>query len=77
MRVIASMNDQDRQAKMIESLRSLLERLGSSELTLPEAKLVRCQIIRLLGEDCAERQKGDSQPHATRRSFPIGIAAQM
>jgi hypothetical protein len=35
---------------VIDSLRSLLERLGSPELTLPEAKLLRSQISQVLGE---------------------------
>ena len=38
------MNDSAGQAKAMVSLRSLLERLGSPELTLPEAKFLRSQI---------------------------------
>jgi hypothetical protein len=44
------MIDQEGVSKTIESLRSLLERLDSPELTLPEAKLLRCQIVQVLGE---------------------------
>ena len=35
------MNDPAGRAKAVDSLRSLLERLGSPELTLPEAKALR------------------------------------
>ena len=42
------MNDPTGQAKAIDSLRSLLERLGSPELTLPEARFLRSQISRVL-----------------------------
>jgi hypothetical protein len=44
------MNDQEGVAKTIELLSSLLQRLDSPELTLPEAKLLRCQITQVLRE---------------------------
>ncbi len=44
------MNDRAGQAKAVVSLRSLLERLGSPELTLPEAEFLRSQISQVLGE---------------------------
>ena len=47
-RVPPIVNDPTGQAKVIDSLRSLLERLGSPELTLPEARFLRSQISRVL-----------------------------
>jgi len=51
------MNDPAGQAKAIDSLRSLLERLGSPELTLPEAKFLRSQIAQVLGEIGPDRDR--------------------
>jgi hypothetical protein len=45
-----TINDPAGQAKAIDSLRGLLERLGSPELTLPEAKFLRSQISQVLDE---------------------------
>jgi hypothetical protein len=44
------MHDQDTSAKTVEALRGLLERLGSPELTLSEANILRCQVLQVLGE---------------------------
>ncbi len=54
------MNDPAGQAKTIDSLRSLLERLGSPELTLPEAKLLRSQISQVLGDLGPDRDRSQS-----------------
>ena len=40
----------DRDAKTIESLRCLIDRLNSSEVMLGEAKLLRLQIAQTIGE---------------------------
>jgi hypothetical protein len=50
MEVPAIITDQHGQPKTIESLKGLLERLGSADLTLPEAKRLRCQLHRVLSE---------------------------
>ena len=50
-------NDPTGQAKVIDSLRSLLERLGSPEITLPEAKFLRSQISQVLGEISPDRDR--------------------
>ena len=47
---------------MIDSLRSLLERLGSPELTLPEAKFLRSQISQVLGEISPDRDRSQVYP---------------
>ena len=47
---------------MIDSLRSLLERLGSPELTLPEAKFLRSQISQVLGEISPDRDRSEVYP---------------
>ena len=61
-----TMNDRAGQAKASDSLRSLLERLGSPELTLPEAKFLRSQISQVLGEIGPDRDRSQvySQPLA-------------
>jgi hypothetical protein len=51
------MNDPTGQAKVIDSLRSLLKRLSSPELMLPEAKLLRSQISQVLGEISPDRDR--------------------
>jgi hypothetical protein len=51
------MNDPAGQAKAIDSLRSLLERLRSPDLTLPEAKFLRSQISQVLSEIGPDRQR--------------------
>ncbi len=56
------MNGPAGQAKAIDSLRSLLERLGSPELTLPEAKFLRSQISRVLGEIGPDRDRSQVYP---------------
>ncbi|MGD0042688.1 MAG: hypothetical protein ABSE84_20170 [Isosphaeraceae bacterium] len=56
------MNDPTGQAKVIDSLRSLLERLGSPELTLPEAKFLRSQIAQVLGEISPDRDRSQVYP---------------
>jgi hypothetical protein len=50
------MNDQEGRATSIETLRSLLDRLGSCEVELDEAKSLRLQVMRLLdgGENLGE-----------------------
>ncbi len=55
--ITLTMNDPAGQAKAIDSLRSLLERLGSPELTLPEAKFLRSQIFEVLGEISPARDR--------------------
>ena len=55
-------NDPTGQAKVIDSLRSLLKRLGSPELMLPEAKLLRSQISQLLGEISPDRDRSQVYP---------------
>ena len=50
-------NDSAGHAKAIDSLRSLLERLGSPDLTLPEAKYLRLQIYQVLGEVGTDRDR--------------------
>ncbi len=55
-------NDPAGQAKVIDSLRSLLERLGSPELTLPEAKFLRSQISQVLGEISPDRDRSQVYP---------------
>jgi hypothetical protein len=44
------MIDQAGQDKLLESLRSLLQRLEAPDLTLPEAKALRFELLRYLGE---------------------------
>jgi hypothetical protein len=44
------MNEREAQAKSIDALRGLLERLGSPDVTLAEANLLRCQVHQMLGE---------------------------
>lgn len=56
------LNDLTGQAKAIASLRSLLERLGSPELTLPEAKFLRSQISQVLGEISPDRDRSQVYP---------------
>jgi hypothetical protein len=56
------MNDPAGQAKAIDSLRSLLERLVSPELTLPEAKFLRSQISQVLGEIGPDRDRSAVYP---------------
>ncbi|MGZ3485874.1 MAG: hypothetical protein ACXVBY_03270 [Isosphaeraceae bacterium] len=56
------MNDPTGQAKVIDSLRSLLERLGSPEITLPEAKFLRSQISQVLGEISPDRDRSHVYP---------------
>jgi len=56
------MNDPAGQAKAIDSLRSLLERLGSPELTLPEAKFLRSQISQVLDEIGPDRDRSQVYP---------------
>ena len=56
------MNDPTGQAKAIDSLRSLLERLGSPELTLPEAEFLRSQISQVLGEISLDRDRSQVHP---------------
>ncbi len=56
------MNDPAGQAKAIDSLCSLLERLGSPELTLPEAKFLRSQISQVLGEIGPDRDRSAVYP---------------
>jgi hypothetical protein len=51
------MNDPAGQVKTIDSLRSLLERLGAPELTLPEAKFLRSQISQVMGEIGPDRDR--------------------
>ncbi len=53
------MNDPAGQAKAIDSLRNLLERLGSPELTLPEAKSLRSRISQILGEIGPDRDRSE------------------
>ena len=45
-----TMNDSTGPARMIDSLRDLLERLVSPDLTLVEAKVLRSQVFHLLEE---------------------------
>ena len=47
---LPTMNDSTGLAWMIDSLRDLLERLGSPDLTLVEAKALRSQVFHLLEE---------------------------
>jgi len=56
------MNDPAGQAKAIDSLRSLLERLGSPKLTLPEAKFLRSQISQVLDEIGPDRDRSQVYP---------------
>jgi len=56
------MNDPAGQAKAIDSLRSLLERLGSPELTLHEAKFLRSQISQVLSEIGPDRDRSQVYP---------------
>ena len=44
------MHDSHIQARTAKTLRSLLERLGSPEITLSEANTLRCQVAQMLGE---------------------------
>jgi hypothetical protein len=44
------MHDQETSPKTAEALRGLLERLGSPEITLSEANVLRCQVAQFLGE---------------------------
>lgn len=44
------MHDQGTQAKTVETLRGLLERLGSPQITLSEASILRCQVAQFLGQ---------------------------
>ncbi len=55
-------NDPTGQAKVIDPLRSLLERPGSPELTLPEAKFLRSQISQVLGEISPDRDRSQVYP---------------
>jgi hypothetical protein len=55
-------NDPTGQAKVIDPLRRLLERLGSPELTLPEAKFLRSQISQVLGEISPDRDRSQVYP---------------
>jgi hypothetical protein len=48
------MHDQQGLPKREELLKSLLERLVSPDVTLPEAKLIRSQVMRILSENCPE-----------------------
>lgn len=48
MDVPAVITEPPRQPKSIESLKGLLDRLGSPDLTLPEAKRLRTQLNLLL-----------------------------
>ncbi len=48
------------QDERIEALRSLVERLGSPELTLTEAKGLRGQLFDLLGS--GDRPSGEGRP---------------
>ncbi len=48
------------QAKASDSLRRLLERLASPELTLPEAKFLRSQISQVLGKIGPDRDRSQS-----------------
>lgn len=56
------MNDPAGQAKAIDSLRSLLERLDSPELMLPEAKFLRSQISQVLREISPDRDRSQVYP---------------
>ena len=48
----SDIRDQHRRPKSIESLKGLLEQLGSTELSLPEAKRLRSQLqLMLSGSD--------------------------
>jgi hypothetical protein len=51
----AASSDQHGQAKTIESLKGLLERLGSPDLTLPEARRLRSQVHLMLTRNDPER----------------------
>jgi hypothetical protein len=55
-------NDSTAQAKAIDSLRSLLERLSSPDLTLAEAKCLRWQISRVLGEIGLDQDRSQVHP---------------
>jgi len=46
--VTSDTRDQHRRPKSIESLKGLLEQLGSTELSLPEAKRLRSQLHQML-----------------------------
>jgi hypothetical protein len=56
------MNEPAGQAETIDLLRNLLERLGSPELTLPEAKFLRSQVYQVLGEGSLDRDRRQSCP---------------
>jgi hypothetical protein len=55
-------NDPAARAKAIDSLRSLLERLTSPDLTLAEAKCLRWQISRVLSEIGPDQDRSQVHP---------------
>jgi hypothetical protein len=59
------MIDSSGSARMIDSLRDLLERLGSPDLTLVEAKVLRSQVFHLLeetGHDTHDSRQSSRSP---------------
>ncbi len=52
-----AMNDSSGRTKAMDALRTLLERLVSPDLTLPEAKVLRYQISQVLGELTPEGER--------------------
>jgi len=56
MEVPSDTTDRHRRPETIESLKGLLEQLGSAELTLPEAKLLRSQLHRMLSRSDPESE---------------------
>ncbi len=58
------MPDRITQTHTIESLRSLLDRLGSAELTLAEAKRLRAELQRVMAASESSRHGDPSGPQA-------------
>jgi hypothetical protein len=58
-----TMNDSSRLRRTIDSLRDLLMRLGSPDVTLIEAKVLRSQIYHLLEETGQAERNSWETPH--------------